>query len=271
MKSSELEDRLGSTLSGSFAPKDVREVSEELESTPKAVSEELGESAAQLPETATMLTAPLASGKLVGVAPAIKGLALGLLGGGSNEGSGGGSGEGGKGSGEGGKGTGEGGKGSGEGGNGAGEGGKGSGSGTGQGGSGGGAGSSQGGSGGQGGSTDGMTILLTLPAPSTKGASAAAKRELGKVRILSHRVRGRVATVVLQVPAAGKVTLTGRGVRSTHARPTKAERLTLRVTLTKATAASLRRGRRPMWIKLEASFEPHIGPSSNASEEVSFA
>jgi hypothetical protein len=149
--------------------------------------------------------------------------------------------------------------------------------GTGQGGSGAGAGGSQGGSGeggrgGQGGSTGGTTILFTLPgASSAQGASATTKRELGKVRILSHKVRGHVATIVLQVPAAGRITLAGRGVRTVRSRAAKAERLTLRVSLSKAGVASLHRGRhRRARIKLKASFKPTSGSGSNATAVATF-
>ena len=64
-----LEGLLGSTLTKGFAPKSVKEVAEELKTTPAAVSKELGQTAAQLPETATMLTAPLADGKARGARP----------------------------------------------------------------------------------------------------------------------------------------------------------------------------------------------------------
>jgi hypothetical protein len=267
LTSGELKGLLGSTLTSGFAAKTEGEVAEELHSTPKAVSEALGQTSAELPETATMLTAPLSKGELVGLAPAVKGLALGLLSS-AGQGEGGGSGTGGKGSGEGGSGTGEGGKGSSEG----------SGSGTGQGGNGAGGGGSQGGSGeggrgGQGGSTGGTTILLTLPAASssTQAASAAAKHALGKVRILSHKVRGHVATVVLQVPSAGKITLAGRGARSVGAQAAKAERLTLRVSLSKAVVASLRRGHHHgQRVKLKASFKPTRGSGSSATVTVTF-
>ncbi len=277
LSSGELSGLLGSSLTGGFTAKTERAVAEELKSTPQAVSEALGQTSPQLSETATMLTAPLAKGDLVGIAPALKGLAMGLLGdagageGGKGTGEGG-SGEGGKGSGEGegGSGEGEGGKGSGEGGSGSGEGGKSSGeggSGTSQGGSG------EGGRGGQGGSTGGTTILLTLPAASSpQAASAAAKHSLGKVRILSHSVRGRVATIALDVPSAGKVLLAGRGVRSAGAHAAKAQRLTLRVSLSKASVASLHKGRRhQLTVKLRASFKPVSGAGSSATVTVTFA
>ncbi len=265
LSSGELSGLLGSSLTGGFAAKSERTVAEELHSTPTAVSEALGQTAPPLPETTTMLTAPLTSGGLVGVAPAVKGLAMGLL-------RDAGTGEGGKGTGEGegGSGTGEGGggKGSGEGGSGTGQGGNGAGGGGSQGGSG------EGGHGGQGGSTGGTTILVTLPSvpSSTQAASAAAKHTPGKVRILGHRVSGHVATLVLQVPSTGRVLLAGVGVRPAGAHAAKAERLTLRVSLSKAVVASLRRNRRHrLAVKLTASFLPAGGSGSSATVTVTFA
>jgi hypothetical protein len=268
-----LGDLLGSELTGGFVPKNVKEVAEELQSTPKAVSEELGQTATQLPETTTMLTAPLTEGKVVGLAPAVdglapavSGLALGVLGG-LNEGNKGeespGKGTGGEGNGNGsgeGKGTGGSGEGSGK------SSGEGNGSGTG----------GQGGPGGtgSGGSMGGITILLTPPGTSSLQSTptTAAKHQLGKVSVLSHRTKGRVATIVLKVPAAGKVTLAGKGLRSTSAHPAKAERLTLRVSLSKSGIASLHRSRHhQVPVKLKVSFKPTSGSGSSATVTLSFA
>jgi hypothetical protein len=262
-----LKGLLGSELTGAFAPMSVQEVAEELKTTPAAVSEALGQTTAELPATATMLTAPVTKGKLMGVAPALKGLALGLLGGGETPGEGEGGGKGKSGEGEGG------GKSSGEGKGGSGEGsGKGSGEGTGSGGSGAGG---QGGPGGvgSGGSTGEVTVLLSVPsASSTQGtAAAAAKHKPDKLTILSHRVKGGVATIVIRVPAAGKVAVTGRDVRSAVRHAAKVERLTLRVSLSSAAAAALRRGHHRLRVKLKASFEPTVGAGSSTTITVSFA
>lgn len=245
----------GSELTSGFAAKTVKEVSEELNTTPKAVSEELGQTTSQLPESTTMLTAPLTGGKLAGVAPAIKGLVTGLLGNLGKAAGGGGK----EGSGEGSKGSGEG-TGSGEGkGSGSGEGGKGSGSG----------GSGGLGGAGSGGSSGSTTVLLTLPGASARG-SAAAKQKPGKVSILSHRVRGHIAAIVLRVPSAGTATLSGRGVHSASKQAARAERLTLRASLSHAASASLRHHRR-LVVKLHASFHPTGGVSSFATVTVVFA
>ena len=263
----------GSELSSGFAAKTVKEVSEELNTTPKVVSEELGQTTEQLPESATMLTAPLKDGKLAGVAPAAKGLVTGLLGNlgetpEGNKGEEGGSGKGGSGEGGGegsGKGSGEG-TGSGEGkGSGSGEGGKGSGSGEGKGGSGEGK-----GAGGQGGTSSGGSTTVLLTVPSTSPAAAATKQKTGgEVSILSHRVRGHVATIVVRVPSAGTATLAGRGVRGASRQAARAERLTLRASLARAASASLRHHHR-LVERLDVSFHPTSGSSSSSTVTVIF-
>jgi hypothetical protein len=267
----------GSELTGGFGPESVKEVAEDLNTTPAMVGEDLGQTASELPESTTMLTAPLKDGKLAGVAPAVKGLVTGVLdnvgetpigeegggkvgsGEGGNEGSGEGGGEG---SGEG-KGSEEG-KGSGEGnGSGNGEGGKGSGSGSGSGEGKGGSGEGKAG-GGQGGTGSGgsTTVLLTTPASSP--AAPAPKQRTGTVAILSHRVRGHVATIVLSVPAAGTATLAGKGVRGASRQAARAEHLTLRASLSRAASASLRRHHR-LPVRLNASFHPTNGSSSSVT------
>ncbi len=264
----------GSELSSGFAAKTVKEVSEELNTTPKAVSEELGQTVTQLPASATMLTAPLKDGKLAGVAPAVKGLVTGVLSdlGEASEG------EGEEGGGKGGSGEGSG-KGSGEGtgsgeeegsGSGNGEGGKGNGSGSGEGKGGSGEGKGSGGEGGtgSGGSSGSTTVLLTVPGASSPTTSAT-KQKAGKVAILSHKVRGHVATIVLRVPDAGTATLAGKGVGRASRQAARAEHLTLRVNLSRAASASLRHHRR-LAVRLDASFHPTNGSISSATVTVVF-
>jgi hypothetical protein len=266
-----LESLLGGLqMTGEFAPKSVKEVSEELKTTPEKVSEELGQTGEQLPEDATMLTAPLTNGKLIGMAPAVKGLVTGVLGdlaegpggeskeeGGENPG--GGSGEE-KGSGEN--------KNEGGSGNGTSESKGGSGTGEGKGGSGGGGQGGPGGSGsgGTGGST---TVVLTLPANATT-QGAAGKQATGSVSVVAHRVKGRVATIVLHVPSAGTASISGKGVRGVSKQAAKAERLTLRVPLTAATAASLRHHRHHLTVRLTAAFHPGSGSNSSTTVTVAF-
>lgn len=255
---------LGSTLEGPFTPSTVEGTAKELGTTSEALSEELGQLGNALSATTTMLTAPVSGGKLLAIAPAVKGLAMGLLEGPSTaeeskvgeE----------KSSEE--KGGGEKGAGSSE---------SGSGSGTGKGGSGG---SGQGGSGGAGApgsSSSGggpLTLVVNLPGPaastSTTVATPAAATKPGKVQIRSWRTKGALATLVLQVPAAGQLTLRGRGLKSKTVRVAKAKRVTLTVKLSRAATASLRRRRQPLKRKLVASFTSTTRASSSTAVTLTF-
>jgi hypothetical protein len=252
-----LEGILGdSPLAGAFAPTTVENVARELSTTPEVLSSELGQTAAQLPATTTMLTAPVTDGKLLAVAPAVKGLALGLLGAVSGE-------EGSTGSGEG-SGTGEG------------EGKGGSGSGEGIGGSGkGGSGSGQGGSGapGSGGNAGNLTLVVNLPSTQTAAstpASIAKNVKPPKFAILGWKTKGALATITIQVPAAGRLAMRGSGVPPSTRKVARAQRMTLKVPLSKAGVASLRHHHGRLEIKLHLSFKTAAGASSSATTTLSF-
>jgi hypothetical protein len=141
----------------------------------------------------------------------------------------------------------------------------------------GGSGSSNGGSGTSpgGSSTTGTTLVVNVPGAVPASAVAAAAKSSakkpGKVKILSHKVKGDVATLVISVPAAGKLTLTGRGARSVRHKASKASRITVRVLLSKAGTASLRKHRNRLKVKLKASFAPSSGARSSATSTVTFA
>jgi hypothetical protein len=254
----------GSPLTGGFAPTTVENVAHELNTTPEVVSDELGQTAEQLPATTTMLTAPVTSGKLLAVAPAVKGLALGLLNAASDEEPGSGSGEGtGEGEGKGGSGSGEGSGGSGEG--------KGGG-GSGQGGSGA---PGTGGSGGQGSGGNAGTLTLVVNVPSTQGApSATASTAKGatppKIKLLSAKTKGALATITLQAPAAGRLSLHGNGVISSSRTVAHAQRVTVEVRLSKASIASLRHRHGRLKVKLQLSFKTTAGASSSTTTTLSF-
>jgi hypothetical protein len=82
---------------------------------------------------------------------------------------------------------------------------------------------------------------------------------------------GHIATLVLQIPAAGKVVVSGGGVRAIGKGVTKPERLTVKVPLSKAGTASLRKHRNRLSVALKASFKPTSGASSSAGVTVHFA
>jgi hypothetical protein len=253
-----LEGLLGSTLTGTpFSQTTVGELASSVGTTTQALGEDLGTTLAP----ATMaLTAPLTNGKLLNVLDELGGLKLSLLSG--AEGTSGGNGS--------------------EGGNGSGNGSGGSGSGS-------------GGSGGSGGGSDGSgtngagsgsatptatTVAVSLPfttvvpaaqPSSTSGPSGVKTKTIAKIKILSHRVRGKIVTIVVQVPAAGKVTLSGGHLKSASRRAGASERLTLKGTLTRAGTASLRKHRDRLEVVLRASFKPTSGSSSSATVTVTFA
>jgi hypothetical protein len=240
-----LQGLLGTTMTADFVTGTVKSVAETLGTPTESLVTDLN-----LPETTQALTAPLDNGKLLGLLDGVGGLNLSLLG--SETGSGGSGGSGGAG-----------GSGSGS------EGGAGSGS------SGSGSGGSGDSSGGSSGTPGGTTLVINTPvtpSPSSPPASGSATTAAaGKLKILSHKVRGDVATLVLQAPAAGKIALGGSGVRSVRRETAKAERVTLRAVLSKAGVASLRHRHHRLQVTLKASFKQTGGPSSSATVAVTFA
>jgi hypothetical protein len=237
-----LEGLLGSTLTGEpFSKTTVGALASSVGTTTQALGETLGTT---LSSTGMALTAPLTDGKLLGVLDELGGLNLTLLSGA-----------------EGGGAEGKGGSGS-----------SGSGSGNGAGGTG--AAGAGGSSGAPGATTFAVSVPLTqvLPAAqpaSTPGASGA--KASGKIKILSHKVHGRVVTLVVQAPAAGKATLSAGHVKTTSREADASERLTLKTTLTNAGTASLRKHRDRLKVTLKASFKPTSGSSSSATVKVTFA
>ncbi|HEY4810313.1 MAG TPA: hypothetical protein VIH71_04565 [Solirubrobacteraceae bacterium] len=241
--SPELQALLGSTLTGEpFETSNVNELASKIGTTTDGFDEDLGSTTEEIPPTAMAVTAPLTDGKVLTALEGVDGLHLGLLESGL-EGAGGGAG----------------------------------GSGGGPGGSGGGAGGSAGGAGGagapgagsNGSPSPGTTIILNtaaVPGAATPGATATSAS--AKVKIVSHKVKGRTVTLIVQVPAAGTLTVSGGGVRSLRRQAAKAERVALRLVLSKAGAASLRKHRHGLRVKLDASFAPVSGASSSAATTV---
>jgi hypothetical protein len=138
-----------------------------------------------------------------------------------------------------------------------------------------GSGSGAGGSGGSGdgasGTYGGTTLVVNNPAlQSTTALGSKTKTTRSKLKIISRKVKGNAVTIIVQVPAAGKLTLAGSGVRSAGAQTDKAERVTLRTTLTKATVASLHKHHRRLKLKLTASFKQVGGPSSSRTTTIAF-
>lgn len=237
-----LQSLLGTKMQTGFVPTTVEGAAEALGTSTESLT-----TALDLPATTKALTAPLENGKTLSLLNGLGGLSLKLLSGSESPGPGG---SGGQGSGSGGSGSG--GSGSGSGGSGSGE-------------------DSSGNNAPAGAGT--TTVLVSMPlaqvAPiQPAGASSAGK---GAIKILSHRTRGKILTLVVQVPAAGKIALGGAGVRSLRREAAKAERVTLLTTLTRPGAASLRRLHNHLKVTVKASFKQAGGPSSSAKATIVFA
>jgi hypothetical protein len=245
----ELQSLLGSTLTGEpFETSNVNELASKVGMTTEGFDKDLAATTEQILPTAMAVTAPLTGDKALTALEGIDGLHLGLLDGAAETtlgGSGGGAGGAGGGSG---------------------------GSGTGPGGSPGGSGGS-GGTGGGGSTTpSGSTTILVEDhrAQNAATTSTGSTVKTAKVKILSHKVKGDAATLVVQVPAAGRLVLTGKGARSVREQSDGAERLTLRIVLTRVAAASLRKHRHGLKVRLEVSFRQVNGASSSALTTVGF-
>jgi hypothetical protein len=127
-----------------------------------------------------------------------------------------------------------------------------------------------GGNGGAGGSgTPGAPVTATSPSsPSPTGSAAGTK--VGKARALSHRVKGSKATIVVEVPSAGFLTVTGRGIHRISRETAKGERVTLHPALTRAGSASLRKHHRRLKVPVKVSFKPVSGSSSSFSVPLTY-
>jgi len=90
------------------------------------------------------------------------------------------------------------------------------------------------------------------------------------VRVSSRKtVRGARATLKVRVPGKGRIGISGRHVRSVHRSVSKSGAVTLRLSLTRAGRAALRRSHR-LRVKLEVTFSPSGGGRSKASLRITF-
>lgn len=138
-----------------------------------------------------------------------------------------------------------------------------------------GGGGGSGGDGGAGGGSSGTpgsstTVVNNLPGQNTTTRGGGTEATAAKIKILSRKVKGDAVTLVVQVPAAGQLAVSGGGVRTVSKQADKAERLTLRVVLTKARVASLHKHHHDVKIKLEASFKEVDGARSSTTTTVLF-
>lgn len=110
------------------------------------------------------------------------------------------------------------------------------------------------------------TGTFTVVAPKVKVATVATP----KVKVVSHKVRRNTVTLVVQTPSAGTVRVSGSGLAAVKTKVKRAEKVTLKVKLSKAGLIALRRHHNKLTVQLRVSFEPSKGSSSSATVPVTF-
>jgi hypothetical protein len=81
-----------------------------------------------------------------------------------------------------------------------------------------------------------------------------------EIRVLSHKVKGKTATIVVSVPAAGKLVVSGKGLSNASKTASGATTLTVKLTLTKAETSRLAKHRgRKLAAHIKLSFTPKKG------------
>ena len=79
------------------------------------------------------------------------------------------------------------------------------------------------------------------------------------VRIVRHRVKHHKLALTIQTFGAGRITVSGKGMRTVHRRVTRAGKLTFHIGLTSRGLAALSRSRRhALKVKVRASFVPKV-------------
>jgi hypothetical protein len=120
--------------------------------------------------------------------------------------------------------------------------------------------------------TTSTTTIEAAPAPVAATATPAAK--IAKITIVRHRIKKHVLTLVVKAPAAGKVTISAAKLKTAHRSVAKARKITFRIRLTTAGAASLHRRdthHKRLTVRVKAKFKPKSGASSSATAKVRFS
>ncbi len=237
-----VEKVLGSGLSGdSVAEQTVQQLAEKVGMTSEELAAKVGATSTELPATAKALTAPLSDEKALSVLDGAHKAVVDILsslppGGASGEGEGAGDGAGSGGSGSGGSGV-----------------------------------------GGSGDSpraqASGPTVIVNMPAQTQGSTSAATKSQsasAGRVRVISRRMHGDVATIVITTPGRGTVALRNGDIKPITHQVGHAGRLTLQVRLSRAGHVAARRRRHGLRLHLTVSFTPSRGTASRASTALRF-
>jgi len=90
-----------------------------------------------------------------------------------------------------------------------------------------------------------------------------------KVKVVSAKVKGATASLTVRVPAAGRLTISGSGMKHAGMTVRRAGNVTVEVGLTRAGLASLHSHHR-LKVRLRASFTPSKGSGSSVSTTVTF-
>ena len=89
------------------------------------------------------------------------------------------------------------------------------------------------------------------------------------ITVVSHRVKGKTATIQVSVPAAGKLVATGKGLSRASKTAKGATTLTLKLTLTNSEAANLSKHKgRKLKARIDLTFAPKSGPKLKTSSTV---
>jgi len=91
-----------------------------------------------------------------------------------------------------------------------------------------------------------------------------------KVKVLSSKARGTAASLTLQVPGAGRLTISGSGLKQAARTLKQAGNATVEVSLTRTALASMHKHHGKLTIKLEAFFTPSDGSGSAGFTTVTF-
>jgi len=80
------------------------------------------------------------------------------------------------------------------------------------------------------------------------------------IHVVSHKVKGRTATIVVSVPAAGKLVATAKGLSKGSGKSSGAGTVTVKLTLTKGEVAVLKKHKgRKLAAKVKLTFTPKKG------------
>jgi hypothetical protein len=90
-----------------------------------------------------------------------------------------------------------------------------------------------------------------------------------KVKVISAKVKGTTASLTVRVPAAGRLVVSGSGLKHAGMTVRRAGNVTVQVGLSRAGLASLHRHHR-LKVRLKASFTPSSGSGSSVSTTLTF-